>query len=100
MHPGPAGYFPRGDGKVDQGQPQTLAGVLFQGVEAGVKAAAQIDDGLDPLRLPLLQLEGPGLIGADQFVRHPVGVAEPQAQIGMVLPEIIQIGPKSALLGG
>src|SRR6202000_1987560 len=76
------------------------AGVLLQGVEAGVKAAAQVDDGPDPAVLPGGQLVRPRLVGAHQLVGDPVGVLEAEPQVGVVVPEVVRIGLEPPALGG
>ena len=83
-------HVARGDDEIDQLQALALASPFLQRAEAGVPAAPKVDHRLDPGPLPRGKLEWPGLVGAHQLVGDPVGVAEAQPQIGVVVPEIVQ----------
>ena len=85
--------FAGGDGEIDEVEAEIFAGLALQHIEAGlIAAASQIDHSLHPMIAPPFQLERPGLVGADQVWPDPVGVLEPHAQIGVVLPQQVQIG--------
>ncbi len=80
--------------KLTRVRPSAAQASFSSAWKAGVEAAAEVDDGADAPALPGAQLVRPGLVAAHQLIGDPVRVLEAEPQIGVVAPQVVEVGAK------